>query len=181
MKKYVTILVCTLMLLCGCNTNLNNTPTKQAEIFLGKYQTLHKDVLDDLDKVVAEEENFNKTHREQYKSILKKHYQDLEYKIKDEKIDGDKAVVTVEIEVDDYSKVKEEANKTLIDEPEKFEDENGNYNHDKFIEYQLNLIKNSKDRVKYTLELKFTKKNKNWVIENLSETDMDKINGVYNY
>ena len=112
---------------------------------------------------------------------MKKHYQELEYEIKDERIDADKATVTVQIEVDDYSKIKENANAKLLESPEEFNDENGNYNHTKFMDYQLKQMKNTKDRVKYTLELTFTKKDKKWVIDKLNNDDMDKINGVYEY
>ena len=112
---------------------------------------------------------------------MKKHYQDLEYDIKDEKIDGDRAIVTVEIEVDDYSKVLKEASDKLTSDPEYFNDENGKYSHTKYIDYQLELMKNNKDKVKYTLELTLTKKDKKWVMDKLTTTDMEKMNGSYNY
>ena len=179
MKKYIYITFILLIGLCGCDTNFNNTPTKQAEIFLGKYQTLHKDVLDDLNKVIAEEELFNSESRDEYRSIMKKHYQELEYEIKDDKIDGDKATVIVQIEVNDYTKIENIIDKALEDNNELFNDEDGNYDYDKYLKYRLNLMKNSKDRIEYTLELKFTKKDKKWVIEPLKDEDMDKINGIY--
>lgn len=181
MQKYLILFLLLLMCLCGCNVNLNNTPTKQAEIFLGKYQTLHEDVMDDLNNVVAEEENFNTDQRNQYKSMMKKHYQELEYEIKDEKIDADKAIVTVEIEVTDYSKIQDSINQELIDNPDKFKDEDGKYNHDKYVNYKLEEFKNTKDKVKYTLELSFSKVDKQWIIDSLSKEELQKINGIYNY
>lgn len=183
MKKIISFLIAfvSIFSLCGCQANLNNTPTKQVEIFLGKYQTLDKDILDDLDKVIAEEESFNASQRDTYRGIMKKHYQDLEYNVKDEKIDGDRAFVTVEIEVDDYSKVLKEASDKLTETPEEFNDDNGKYSHTKYVDYQLDLMKKNKDTVKYTLELTLTKKDKKWVMDNLTTTDMEKINGIYNY
>ena len=184
MKKTIislSLILTILLGLCGCDNNLNNTPTKQAEIFLGRYQTLDNDVLSDLDRVIAKEESFIATQRDSYKSIMKKHYQELEYEIKDERIDGNKATVIVEIEVDDYSKAINEAENKLIKSPEIFNDENGKYDHSKYVDYELNLMKNSKDKVKYTLDLTFTKKDKKWVIDKLSDTDMEKINGTYKY
>ena len=112
---------------------------------------------------------------------MKKHYQDLEYNVKDEKIDGDRAFVTVEIEVDDYSKVLKEASDKLTETPEEFNDDNGKYSHTKYVDYQLDLMKKNKDTVKYTLELTLTKKDKKWVMDNLTTTDMEKLNGIYNY
>ena len=181
-KNSSLLLIFTIFLgLCGCNINLNNTPTKQAEIFLGKYQTLHADVLEDLDDVIAEEESFITDQRDSYRNVMKKHYQELEYEIKEERIDGDKATVTVEIEVNDYSKVLKESENKLTTSPEEFNDETGNYSHSKYIDYQIDQMKNTKDRVQYTLELTFTKDDKKWVIDNLSSTDMKKINGTYEY
>lgn len=179
MRKYVYIAFILLLVLCGCEMNLNNTPTKQAEIFLGKYQTLHKDVLDDLNRVVVEDELFNSDSREEYRSIMKKHYQDLEYEIKEEKIDGDKATVTVQIEVNDYTKIQDKINSALLDDDTIFYDENGDYDYNSYLKYRLNLMKNNKDRIQYILELTFTKIDKKWVINPLTEDDMDKINGIY--
>ena len=178
MKKFAYVFVL-LLVLCGCEMNLNNTPTKQAEIFLGKYQTLHKDVLDDLNRIIAEDELFNSDSREQYRSIMKKHYQDLEYEIKEEKIDGDKATVIVQIEVNDYTKIQDKIDKELLNNESIFNDENGNYDYNEYLKYKLNLMKNTKDRINYILELKFTKKDKKWVINPLTEEQMDKINGIY--
>ena len=42
-------------------------------------------------------------------------------------------------------------------------------------------MKKNKDTVKYTLELTLTKKDKKWVMDNLTTTDMEKLNGTYNY
>ena len=102
MKKIFITLIA-ILLLTGCNT-LDNTPTKQVEVFLNKYQTLDKEVLNDLDSAVAEEMNFNTEQRSKYKNLMKKHYQNMTYEIKDAEENGDEATVTVEIEVTDYSK-----------------------------------------------------------------------------
>ena len=70
---------------------------------LEKYQVLDEDVLDDLNNITLEEEKFNGAQRERYISLMKKHYQNIKYEIKDEEIDGDNAVVTIELEVMDYN------------------------------------------------------------------------------
>ena len=179
MKKYIYLVLILLFMVCGCDMNLNNTPTKQAEIFFFFFQTLHKDVLDDLNHIIAEEEAFNNETREEYRSIMKKHYQDLEYEIKEEKIDGDKASVIVQIEVNDYTKIQDKIDNILIENTDIFNDDNGKYNYDKYLKYRLDLMKKTKDRIQYTLELTFTKRNKKWIINPISDDDMDKINGIY--
>lgn len=181
MKK-ILIGLAMLIAFTGCDmSKLNNTPTKQTELFLSKYQKLDTAVLSDLDSVVAEEEKFNAEQRERYRDIMKKHYQDLVYSIKEETIDGDDATVTVEIEVKDNTKALAEADVYLEEHPEEFNDDNGEYSEKKFMDYRLDQLKNNKETVKYTLELTLIKKDGKWQMNQLSENQGDKINGVYIY
>lgn len=179
MKKLIILLV--VAILTGCEEkNLMNTPTKKVEMFFENYQVLSDNVMDDLKNVTAEEELFNTENREKYISLMKKHYQSLTYEIKDEKVDGDTALVTVEIEVKDYSKALEEANNYLEDNPEEFE-ENGKYNQFLFMDYKIKKLSEVKDTVKYTLDLTLSKINDVWTLDNISNIDEQKINGVYDY
>ena len=162
MKKILMIIA--LFLVVGCN-KLDNTPTKQVETFFNKYQTLDKEVLSDLDSAVAEESNFNTEQRDKYKSLMKRHYQNLSYEIKDSRVDGDKATVTVEIEVTDYSKVMG-ATKVYLEENKK-----------EFLEE----ISKTKDKVKYTLDLTLTKKDGEWKLDPITSDIEDKIHGIYEY
>ena len=107
MKKIISFILIAILLV-GC-TYLSNTPIKKTEDFLRKYQTLNQDVLDDLNTVVAEEELFNAAQRDKYIAIMKKQYQNLSYEIKDDIIDGNDAIVKVEITVYDFTKVLNEA------------------------------------------------------------------------
>ena len=179
MKKII-IFILTIFLLTGCNNKLLNTPTKKVEMFFENYQVLSDNVMDDLKNVTAEEELFNTENREKYISLMKKHYQGLTYEIKDEKVDGDTALVTVEIEVKDYSKALEEAETYLEDNPEEFE-ENGKYNQFLFMDYKIKKLSEVKDTVKYTLDLTLSKINDVWTLDNISNIDEQKINGVYDY
>lgn len=184
MKKImcITILLSS-FLFAGCEfgEKLVNTPTKQVEIFLNKYQTLDKDVLDDLDKVISEEEKFNGEQREQYREIMKDSYQKLAYQIKDTKEDGDKATVTAEIEVVNYGKILSAAQVYLDDHPEEFQDAEGKYDESKFMDYRLKKMKEQKEKVKYTIDFSLTKEKEEWKLNELSETDEQKIQGVYQY
>ena len=174
MKKLVLLLS---LFLIGCE--LSNTPTKKTEELLKKYQVLDSAVVTDLDEVVNEDTTLNESQKIMYKDIMKKHYQNLSYQIKDEIVDGNEAVVVVEISVTDFKKVLEETNNYLNNNKEEFDDENGNYSIVKFNDYKLNKLKEAKDKIVYTIEIKLTKENDNWKVNNLSQTDYDKINGVY--
>ena len=90
--------------LFGCN--LGNTPTSKVEDLLMKYQKLDQDIITDINDVL-EEENLTEEQKERYKKLLENQYKNLSYKIKDEQIDGDNAIVTIELEVMDYKKAKE--------------------------------------------------------------------------
>lgn len=120
MKKLL-FLVSSFLLLTGCGTSkLLNTPTKKVEMFFGKYQSLDQDVIDQLNDVSENEMIFNDDQKEEYINLMKKHYKEIKYDVKDETIDGDTATVTVEIEVRDYSKIMNDADQYLKDHPEKF-------------------------------------------------------------
>ena len=115
------------------------------------------------------------------KMLLKKHYKNLKYEIKEEMIDGDNATVTVEIEVTDYSKVMTDADAYLEQNPNEFNDESGVYDVSLFTRYRLDKLKDAKDTVKYTLDLTLTKIEDEWALDALSETDESKIHGMYIY
>ena len=112
MKK-ILILVLALFTFTGCWNKMANTPTKEVESFLNKYQVLDSSVLEDMHEVVNNEPNLNNEHKERYKEILKNNYQKLKYDIKDEAIDGSNAVVTVEIEVIDYVKTNQRSEEEI--------------------------------------------------------------------
>jgi len=176
MKKTIYIFIA--LLLIGC-TNLSNTPIKKTEEFLKKYQTLDNEVMIDLSSVVNNELTFSEAQKEEYKKIMKKHYQNMTYEVKEDEIDGDVAEVTVEIEVTDFKRVLEEANIYLQEHPEEFYDDFGNYSITKYNDYKLKKLKEAKGKVKYTIEVELTKINDEWRVNSPDEEILDKINGIY--
>ncbi len=180
MKKILCLLgVLAVMTGCSCTANMDNTPTKKVEAMLAKYQSLDAEVLTDLDNVVNAEDLFDNDQKDEYREIMKKHYQDLTYEIKDETIDGDNAIVTVEIEVNDYSKVMANADQYLEDNKEQFYNEENEYDEGLFTKYRLEQLRDADEKVKYTLELSLTKTNGEWTLDELSDADRSKINGMY--
>lgn len=178
MKKIIYFIIP--FLLMGCGTDMNNTPTKKVEGFFASYQSLDEKVVDQLNDTANEEETFNSEQRKEYIELMKKHYQDLKYEIKDEIVDGDEATVTVEVEVKDYSKVMEDADDYLDTNKDEFNDATGKYDESLFTTYRINKLKETKDRVKYTIDVTLTKVDKEWKINDLSENDRMKIHGLYN-
>ena len=177
MKKILYILIA-LFFMTGC-TDLSNTPTKQTEAFFKKYQALDKDVINDLNNVDLS--NYNDEQSKLYRDIMKRHYQNLTYEIKEETVDGDDAVVKVEITVTDFKKTLDESNEYLNSHIEEFQDELGNYDESKYIDYRLEKLKNAKEKIKYTINISLTKINDKWTVDNLTDDMHDKIDGIYNY
>lgn len=175
MKKILYFLI-SIFILSGCS-DLSNTPTKQTEAFLKKYQALDNEVLTDLNEVI-DNENLNDNQKNLYRDIMKKHYQNLSYEVKEETIDGNNAIVKVEITVTDLKRALNESNEYLNSHREEF-NENGNYSLTKFNDYRLNKLKEAKEKIKYTLNISLTKINDKWTIDKLSKENYDKINGTY--
>ena len=174
MKKIIPIIVF-ILLISGCSIgkNMTNTPTKKVEMYLDSYQKLDDNVLNDLDTLVEDTE-YSIEQKARYKEIFKKHYSNLSYKILKEVVDGDKALVDAEVEVTDYSKIlSEDIDKT------KYTDENGNYDPNKYFDYQLERLEKATEKVKYTITFNLTKKDNEWVIDDLDQTSMKKIHGIY--
>ncbi len=82
MKKFFYIM-CMLLLLCGCNMlDMKNTPTKQVERFFNNYQILDKDVLSSIDDIVLTKTYLTEKQKDEYRDILKNHYEKLDYERK---------------------------------------------------------------------------------------------------
>ena len=180
MKKILFIFLGFLLIFTTACDNVGNTPTKKVEELMGKYQSLDEDVLDDLNSVIASEKNLTSEQQERYRKLIEKQYKNLTYEIKDERVDGDNATVEVEIQVIDLSRANAEAEDYLTNNRDEFNDDNGNYSKEKFTNYNLDKMENLKDKVKYTLQLTLTKDDEEWELDNLTETERQKIHGIYN-
>ena len=179
MKKMVIVLIMVLFMF-GCDNNLMNTPTKRVETLMNNYITLDKGVLDDLNETLLSETVMTNKQKEEYREIIKKQYQNLAYEIKNETVDGNNATVDVEIEVYNYKKIIDEANTYLTNNQSEFQNETGAVDVEKYNDYKLEQLKNAKDKVKYTLNLTLKKVNDKWTLDNLTDTEISKIHGMYN-
>lgn len=202
MKKLLVICM-GLLLLVGCS-DTTNTPSKKVEDFLGKYQKQDDDVLTQLDLTLDSDTTMSEDQKKEYKSLLQKQYQNLSYKITDEKIEDDKATVEVEVEVFDYktsmdkSKAYFEEHKDELmkdnkkDNKDDNADTNTNDNNDNnddnnnviddakaYIDYKISELKNVEDKTTYDITFNLTKKDGEWVVDDLSDADRQKLHGLY--
>lgn len=181
MRKVIYAL-CAVLLMTGCGEKIvdeiMDTPTKKVEALLSKYQKLDQDVLDDLDKTIAEEERFTTEDREKYRELMMKHYQSLAYKVVDEEIDGNQATVTVEIEVTDYTNINNISDLTNKKDNTNDDDSLIEKTVDSFQDLIDEMTK-SNDKIKYTLEITVTKYDDEWVVDPLTDENIKKIHGIY--
>lgn len=179
-KKYIIVLLIGIIFLTGCEM-LMNTPTKRVEKLLSMYQTHDKEVLNQLDNVLKEETILSNDLKDRFRNLLKKQYKDMTYKIKNETIDGNTAVVEVLIEVYDYNKAINEVETKVLNEPEEFLNEEGNVLTTKFNEEKISALEKVKDRINYTINFTVSKINDKWIVDELTETERLKLHGLYAY
>ncbi len=179
MKK-ILLFISILLLLVGCESVMNN-PTKRVETFLNKYQIMDSEVLKQLDDTLNGDATLTDKQKEKYRDVMKKQYQNLTYTIKDEEVDGNDAVVTVEIEVYDFNKAMSEADSYLLAHQDEFMDEENNISNEKFMDYKIEQMGKINEKVKYTLEFNLTKNDSRWQLNDIDEITRQKIHGIYNY
>lgn len=171
MKKLFYVILC-ILFLSGCG-NMNNTPTKKVEELLNKYQSNDIDVVSDLSDVLMNDYNMTDDEKNDYAAFMKKHYQDMVYKIKDETIDGDNATVEVEVTVRNYSSAVNDANEYRSENSAEFNDDNT------FSSYRLKKLEEVDDTETYTIYFHLTKVKDEWKVSPISSEDESKLNGLY--
>ena len=161
-----------ILLLVGCE-RMMNTPTGKVEDFLSKYQNLEKNVKKELTNVLDQEQELNKKQKEEYRLLLEKQYQNLAYKITEEKIEKNQATVTAEIEVLDYATAIRNSRKKYQEQIEK------EGNDISYIDYLIKELKKVEDKVKQEIIFILKKKDGIWYLTDLSKEDYQKIHGFY--
>lgn len=179
MKKGLMILSC-LFLFVGCDM-LTNTPTKKTEEFLKKYQDHDQEVTDQLDTMVLSDTTLDTAQTQKYKEILKRQYEDMDYNIKEENIDGNDATVEVEIEVYDLYGADKKSTTYKNTDPDDLKDETGIYTENLFTNFRLDAFSKETSRIKYTIIVSLTKVDGTWEVDNLTSEDLDKLHGIYDY
>lgn len=178
MKKF--LLGVFIVLLSACSLMGTNTPKERVKELLDKYKNQDNAVVSQLEDIVSNE--YTGDYKERYRKLMLNQYKNLEYTITDEIIDGNTAVVTADVTVYNYGYAIENANEYLREHEEEFYLENVEpkvVDNNKFMEYKLDLLEETKDRKTYTIEFTLTKEGKEWKLDNLSEDNISKLHGIY--
>lgn len=201
MKKIlISFLALLVMFMTGCGNDMA-TPTAKVEEFLGRYQSMDSDVLTQLDNVISNDTTMDDTQKKDYKSLMEKQYQNMSYKIKDEEINGNKASVLVELEVFDYAGSISESRDYYTEHRDEFDDkEMGNDGADtdndgkdeegevvggavdtisSFITYKIKQLMDVTDKAKYEITFHLNKEDGEWVMEDITDVDRQKIHGLF--
>lgn len=162
MKKIYLVIFSLLLIITGCS--LSNNPNSRVEELLGKYQGLDDSIIIS-PNVLANANNLSSDLEKDYSNLIKKQYRNMSYEIKDTKEDGDKSVVTTEIEVLNYKKIINNMTGEVSNE---------------YHKRLISKLKNTHDKVTYTIDFNLTKKgNGKWEVDALTNDMENKLLGIY--
>jgi len=176
MKKILLIILLSFCMV-GCSNNNAVDPVKE---YISKFKNHDAAIMSSLDELL-EHENLTNEQNDIYKIIMKKQYNDLEYKVVNSTYNGDKAIIELEITVYDYQNSKKKASEHLNNHQEEYYDENGDLYEIKYKNLQLQYMKSERQRIKYTISFHVKYEKKQWILESPDYTVIQKIQGIYNY
>lgn len=183
MKKWFILFFSIFLVGCGPVRDLSNTPTRKVEEYLNNYQTYDDNVFKDIYDDVADifnTTNLTDNEKDRYEKLMKKNYSDMTYEVKDEMVDGNNAIVTVEINVKDLAKVKEKSEEYLDNHKDEFQNEEGLLDNNSFHKYLFEHFDKDSEMITYTLEFSLYKDEKGeWNLNPVTKEQKQKIHGTY--
>jgi len=179
MKKIKVFFVTILMLILTTACALGSTPTSAVERLFASYNNNDEEIMVELDDYVNTS-SLSDEQNKKYKEVYLKQFRDLKYEMKEEVIDGDSATVTTQITVYDYYKAEKDANNYLTTNSDEFMTD-GEYDESKFTDYKLKELDKVNTTVDYTIDFTLTKVDNEWVVNELTNEQLEKIHGVYEY
>ena len=116
MKKILIPLI--VITLSTCTLGMS-TPKQVVSNFLDKYKNQDTNILSQLEDTINTQFT-NDDYKQRYKTLMTNQYKNMEYKIKDEQVEENNAVVEVEVTVYDYASAIRNANDYLNNNPNEF-------------------------------------------------------------
>ena len=196
MKKY--IIVACVLLLSACSLGVASTPKEKVKELLDKYKNQDSEIISSLDETIGSE--YTGEYKDRYKKLILNQYKNMDYKITDEVIDEDTAVVTVDVTVYDYASAIDSSNYYFSEHKDEFmnksndettkeegtneaanegTNKNTTVDNNKFLDYKFNELEKVSDKKTYTINFSLFKEDNKWVLETLSDSDMQKLHGLY--
>ena len=178
MKKFYLVLFTIVLFLSGCSTN-TNTPTSKIEELMSKYQRMDSEVLSQLDSIVSNNKDLTDDQKKDYKNLIERQYQNISYKIKDENTSGENATVTVEVETFDYRSALNKSEEYYENNKKKFQKDDGKIDQEKYWDYKISEMKKTEDKIKNEIIFTLHKENDKWILDDISDSDRQKLHGLY--
>lgn len=177
--KGLIVFICMLVVVTGCSCSINdNKPEEAVDTLFEKYRNKDDNIITQLMETI-DNENLTDDSKEKYRDLMEKQYEHLGYAIKDVKEEDNKATVTVEVTVLNYRSAILEAEEELKENPDKFNDDEGNFSEDKYNDYKIEKMSKVTDTTTHIIELSLTKEAGMWNVNQLSSDDISKIHGLY--
>lgn len=182
MKKFLLLLIVLIGMIAttGCSL-MSKTPSDAVTKYLNKYKNNETVVINELNEFLDQDEELDDETKEEYREIYLRQYSNMKYEIKDETINGDTAEVKVQITVFDYYKTNIASGDYFTANQADFIDEDGDVDLTKYIAYKINKLLDTTDTVDYTLNITLQKVDNEWEVNPLSNDDLNKIHGTYEY
>lgn len=178
MKKLL-LLLCAVFLFVGCSCSINDTSPEDAiDTFFEKYRSKDENVITQLIDTI-DNEDLTDNEKKDYKSLMEKQYDQFAYVIKDVEVNDEEAVATIELTVLNYKSAVLKAEEELKNNPEKFNDEEGKFSEEKYMDYKIEQMANVTDTTTHTIELTLSKEAGMWKVNQLSSDDISKLHGLY--
>lgn len=177
-KRYWLGLLLLIFFTAGCS--LGNTPTSKVEELLKRYNSNADVVKTELGDYLSSL-NLDEENQSGYEAVYLRQYSDLTYEIKDEKIDGDEATVTVQVKVYDYYKAEQDINDYVSAHQNEFYGDDNVYSSEKALKYRIEELKKVSNKSEYTVDFTLTKVNDVWTVDTLTNEQLEKIHGTYAY
>lgn len=152
------------------------SPVTLTEEYMQKYQNLNKEIVDSI--VYEFDDDLTDVQKNKYKEIMKKQYSKMTYEIMDEVVNETDAIITVEFDVYDLSAAMEMADSYVDVYSDRFM-KNGKFDNYAAIDYKLKSLSNCTERIAYSIKFTYYKKDKKWILSDLSDVDLKKLNGTY--
>ena len=172
MKKICLFLI--IFIVCACN----NIPKGEVNSYLEKYQYLDPIIMNEVNNIINNS-NYNDDVNELYKKVYERQYQDMQYKIVDEKCTKNQCTVLVNIKVYDYHTVQNESLNYLINNEDEFKNSDGEYDPNLYEIYKLNNMLNTNKLVTYNISFHLNKENITWHLSSLDNNELLKLHGLY--
>ena len=177
MRKIINIFIICLIFLTGCNKVIS--PKKEVLNYLESFSKIDDELIQEINTIVDENDEFSPEHKELYKEILINQYKSLEYSFLSEEISKDSALVRFNITVNDLNKADDLAFDEVSKNMSKYYTDKNEFDNNRYITDKLLFMKNITERVDYEITFYLYKKKNKWVLKDPTSEDLEKLHGIY--